>query len=109
MLIISKKENILINNFNLDEKYLTRFKNFNQKDHIASIFQKSGPNWNYKKFEAQLDFFGKKMIKRLIKPIRFDYLLRVGILTFTFSILFQKVTNIFVLKQVLKQFKHFFR
>jgi len=49
------------------------------------------------------------MIKRLIKPIRFDYLLRVGILTFTFSILFQKVTNIFVLKQVLKQFKHFFR
>jgi len=29
---------------NFDGKFLLRFKNFNKKDQIASIFKKSGPN-----------------------------------------------------------------
>jgi len=44
MLIKSIKQIIIINNFNFDEKSLICFKKVNENDHIASIFQKLGPN-----------------------------------------------------------------
>ena len=40
MLITSKKQIIFINSFNFDEKSLIRFKKFNAKDKIVSIFLK---------------------------------------------------------------------
>jgi len=45
MSITQTKQNILIHNFNFDEKTFVRFKKFNKKnDKIASCFQKSRPN-----------------------------------------------------------------
>jgi len=44
MLITSIKQTIVINNFNFDEKFLIRFKKFNEKDYVASILHKLEPN-----------------------------------------------------------------
>jgi len=57
MLITTLKQIILISNFNFDEKSLICFKKFNKKDHITSVFQTSGPNWNKKKINGPIWYF----------------------------------------------------
>jgi len=57
MLITSIKQNILIDNFNFNEKLFIHFKKFNEKDQIAPFFLILGSNWNLKKLENQFDTF----------------------------------------------------
>jgi len=65
MLITSKKQIIFINSFNFDEKSLIRFKKFNAKDKIVSIFLKLELSWNLKNMEDQFNIFRDKKIIKL--------------------------------------------
>jgi len=42
----SIKQIIIINNFNFNKKFLIRFKKFNEKNHVISIFKRSKLNKN---------------------------------------------------------------